>query len=448
MNLLSLISLVTFLSSLVECVNVNSNNIAVFSFPIKENKSSAVGDVPILKDDQAILKLADKFGISDNYNLNYDSLDNLALILGQDEIEENVDKIDRTKVILIVNGIDDPSNFFSKEKDKIEPFFEIKKIDKKNHKDRHDFVKFLQEIPSDYENLYDLTPNMLSNQFKILQIEDNSFLKKNWFNYFGIKNLNSNDKLRSIWESLKDSFHLENSDSSLAKRSIDRITDESFINELSQLNFLLDNVHNNYNQQDIVIVNLKSITSIFKKTGLNSNTYDMSKRILSNLINKSLNKNFNKFDSTIIVLPIDQELTDFKEYHKINEKIKHSSHLKKRSLSSSSSSSSSSDACFLSEESCLLSTSSCSNHGVCSKVGNCYSCVCSASYNKTTKSTTYWQGFNCSKKDVSVEFNLFLWFTIFMTIALVAGIKLMFSIGNEELPGVLTAATIAKKSNV
>ncbi|AOA67215.1 Hypothetical protein PAS_chr2-1_0341 [Komagataella phaffii GS115] len=103
-------------------------------------------------------------------------------------------------------------------------------------------------------------------------------------------------------------------------------------------------------------------------------------------------------------------------------------------------------SCFKTQDACIQNTNTCSNHGICSKVGDCYKCLCTPS--KDAKgSTISWSGFNCAKKDYAVEFNLFLWSGIILVALLVAGVKLLISIGNEPMPGVLLAATSAKKAN-
>lgn len=101
-------------------------------------------------------------------------------------------------------------------------------------------------------------------------------------------------------------------------------------------------------------------------------------------------------------------------------------------------------SCFTSEEACQTSTSNCSNHGVCTKAKDCWKCLCSPTSEKK-KGTTTWAGFDCSKKDVSFQANLFLWTGIAATVVIAGGVSLLFSLGSEPLPGVLDAMT--KKSS-
>jgi NADH:ubiquinone oxidoreductase subunit 3 (subunit A) len=50
------------------------------------------------------------------------------------------------------------------------------------------------------------------------------------------------------------------------------------------------------------------------------------------------------------------------------------------------------------------------------------------------KSTTYWAGYACQKKDISVPFNLFLVFSIAIVLVVAWAVSLLASIGETELP--------------
>uniref|UniRef100_A0A060T4H1 ARAD1C45056p n=1 Tax=Blastobotrys adeninivorans TaxID=409370 RepID=A0A060T4H1_BLAAD len=101
-------------------------------------------------------------------------------------------------------------------------------------------------------------------------------------------------------------------------------------------------------------------------------------------------------------------------------------------------------ALYDSEEECKSSTDQCSGHGECVNVNGKYGCACKASYDESTKKTTRWGGSACNKRDVSFEFQLFFWTTIGIVLTVAYGVKLMFSIGSDPLPGVLS---VSSKSN-
>ncbi|RCK65614.1 hypothetical protein Cantr_01169 [Candida viswanathii] len=182
--------------------------------------------------------------------------------------------------------------------------------------------------------------------------------------------------------------------------------DRIFINELSQL-IHLNNRDTDNQDNEVFFVELSSLLSIKRKIGSEAQTYVHSKQVLANLLRQLEDK----YD-VMVISAIELSSKSF-EYG--------------------------------TEDACEVATNSCNSHGKCRQNGETWSCLCEPSFNKTTSKTTTWVGYDCSKKDVSVEANLFLWTSIALVVLLVGGIKLMFSIGNQPLPGVLDAATIPKK---
>lgn len=103
---------------------------------------------------------------------------------------------------------------------------------------------------------------------------------------------------------------------------------------------------------------------------------------------------------------------------------------------------------YKSKDACELATDSCSGHGQCRALANgLYACACEKSYNVDKKKTTYYAGSACEKKDVSVETQMFLWTGIGIVFAILAGVKLMFSIDSEPLPGILNVGKRSQSSN-
>lgn len=114
-------------------------------------------------------------------------------------------------------------------------------------------------------------------------------------------------------------------------------------------------------------------------------------------------------------------------------------------------------ACFLSLDACKEATNDCSGHGTCvNKFGTgnatssdaraCFACKCMATVVRrgdepgtSGKKTVHWGGNMCQKKDVSVPFWLITGFTITIVGAVTFAIGLLFSVGQEQLPGVIGA---------
>ncbi|OJD21575.1 hypothetical protein ACJ73_07086 [Blastomyces percursus] len=113
--------------------------------------------------------------------------------------------------------------------------------------------------------------------------------------------------------------------------------------------------------------------------------------------------------------------------------------------------------CYSSNETCTEATNNCSGHGSCYRKfaskedskGDCYACKCRRTVVRTnedgTVKTVQWGGAACQKKDVSIPFFIIASLTILMVIAVTGGIRLLFSVGMEELPSVIGAGVTVPK---
>ncbi|EPY49393.1 fungal protein [Schizosaccharomyces cryophilus OY26] len=110
--------------------------------------------------------------------------------------------------------------------------------------------------------------------------------------------------------------------------------------------------------------------------------------------------------------------------------------------------------CFITEAACRKATNSCSGRGECVKYANkesCFVCQCASTIvpaGNGGNRTIQWAGESCAKHDISIEFQFFFWFAIVGFGLLIFCIKLLFSVGQEELANVLTSTTPITKKNV
>ncbi|KAK3342045.1 hypothetical protein B0T25DRAFT_559851 [Lasiosphaeria hispida] len=114
--------------------------------------------------------------------------------------------------------------------------------------------------------------------------------------------------------------------------------------------------------------------------------------------------------------------------------------------------------CFASLNTCMTTTSNCSGHGECankyseSDPKKCFSCRCEktiVSHGNETGSrgrkTLQWGGNTCQKEDISVPFWMLTSLTITLIGAITFCIGLLFSVGEEKLPGVIGAGVSRNK---
>ena len=124
-------------------------------------------------------------------------------------------------------------------------------------------------------------------------------------------------------------------------------------------------------------------------------------------------------------------------------------------------------ACFQSLNTCMTQTRNCSGHGRCvnkyeASPGKevkradddtrpvCFTCRCVSTLNRPEGegvglSTTQWAGNMCQKQDISVPFWLILSFSVSIIGALTFAIGMLFSVGEQQLPGVIGAGVSKTK---
>ncbi len=117
--------------------------------------------------------------------------------------------------------------------------------------------------------------------------------------------------------------------------------------------------------------------------------------------------------------------------------------------------------CFASASSCMTQTDSCSGHGECvnkygsgsgnssTSAASCFVCLCKASAvdhgQSKGRKTIQWGGNKCQKRDISVPFWLITGFTLAIVGAVTFAIGMLYSVGQEPLPGVIGAGVSRSK---
>jgi len=98
-------------------------------------------------------------------------------------------------------------------------------------------------------------------------------------------------------------------------------------------------------------------------------------------------------------------------------------------------------SCLTSAEACSDATNSCSGHGQCVSTliaeQECFVCACSDTKSNSGK-TQSWAGDMCQRKDISSTFVLIAGTVITLILLMGGSVSLLYSIGYDELPSILT----------
>ncbi|KAJ5822917.1 hypothetical protein N7447_005257 [Penicillium robsamsonii] len=116
--------------------------------------------------------------------------------------------------------------------------------------------------------------------------------------------------------------------------------------------------------------------------------------------------------------------------------------------------------CHVSNASCVESTNDCSGHGSCYRKygsgvegssGNCYACQCKETIVQNSDGTTKkvrWGGAACQKRDISSPFFLVAGVSLLAILLAGSAIGMLFSMGSQELPSVISAGVGGPKSQM
>ncbi|KAI9680065.1 MAG: killer toxin resistant protein [Caeruleum heppii] len=228
------------------------------------------------------------------------------------------------------------------------------------------------------------------------------------------------------------------------------------------------------------IFHIKTLTDVIQRDGINSEAYRKAVRAASHAVLSLSDAGHRRREHTIILFPPSTRkakrcIDSYGSSHLLDRSAVARGPAEKLledepasdgySLQNGNASSNSSrtpikttiPVCYSSFNSCMTATNHCSGHGRCfnkysveddskdpEKAKHCFACRCmrtvlhEAGDGKGGK-TIQWGGAACQKKDISSSFFLIAGGSIFFMAAVAWAIGLLFSIGEEQLPGVLGA---------
>ncbi|CAN3364167.1 hypothetical protein DICA4_E15852 [Diutina catenulata] len=235
-------------------------------------------------------------------------------------------------------------------------------------------------------------------------------------------------KMANTWRQFVDGSHEQVVLASDPSQS-QLIADKLYMSELSQLLHLKAATPASANE--VVVVDLGSLSSLANRMGPAASTVSYAADVLKELVSQ-----FADYAVTVVVSDDDVMGTKPSHYSKRAANAARAFNVEVRAPSG-----------WDSENDCRKATGDCSGHGSCVETRGTWKCACVPSFDKKAQKTSKWAGPDCSKRDVSGEANLFLWTGIGIFSIVAFGIKLLASVGNQPLPGVLQAATESKKTN-
>lgn len=409
MRLLPLLTL-----SLVSSVFAHKQEVSVYEL----GSGEVEGEVATIGSKDTMVYLADRFDVADNYKLGHHADDLIKFI------DSHKKSVDKPTMVVSINGVDQHDDFFSQA-----PSFKVKTA---KHQGIHHmlFNKLPKQLVKKFGyEMVDLTPEL--SLLTTEQDKEHNMIKH--FKYY-------NEKVEGIWKLFTSSHesNVEGSSQQVLSGFSDNallrlVNDRFFITEMSELLHFKNSVSSLY-KNDVVFFDINSLVSVGKKIGFESKTYQVSNSVVSKIL-EDLSSDFDM----LVFVSSSKAAPDAEKFSKRDTELKEIFQRVEAGKKAGS--------CFTTEEACQASTSNCNSHGVCTKLHKeCWSCLCSPTFNKKLQKTTKWSGYDCNKKNIAAEANLFLWTGLVLVVLFVGGIKLLMSVGNEPLPGVLDAATIGKKN--
>ena len=404
----------------------SSGPVGVYKFLSCSDESSVAASRRSISEKDALLNLADDWGLSSLYSIEGDTDDYEAISLGKCAHRQS----NRT-VFVSVSGVEDVDAFLSDET----PLFTVESADE----DSESFSTLkeligqapttLARLRSDTLKKRRLTSGITIDQPKTETDKFGSVYSQVKTAFKAVAGLFSMQQQQPFGASLSELrlTYAEYEDMVHMLEGSELSQDRAAVKQLMQLRHFAANDVQNVPYGSVVSLDVDVLNQVLTKSTQIS-SYNIAKKLVSESLD-TLIGSARESDVDVILVTFPRESSDA---------IAASGLFKRKEASSTA-------ACQASQEDCKEAFGSCSGHGTCAKVGKCWTCVCSATVKKGK--TSYWKGVECEKKDISSQFNLLLWTTIFIVIAAIVGVKFLYDCGEGRLPGILLAATTQTKKS-
>ncbi|KAK9480705.1 hypothetical protein V1514DRAFT_275760 [Lipomyces japonicus] len=224
--------------------------------------------------------------------------------------------------------------------------------------------------------------------------------------------------------------------------------DTALMSEVLAFNVFVDNfAQATRDDSQLAVLFFNSLNAVLNKYGVDSVQYSTGRTLFANLLQKLVLETAPSVPITTVLLPAGGAANGSASKKNTKRALaagsdafgdKHTSPAVSIGILAE-------EVSYPTEQECEIMTNFCSGHGTCAQLygqEGYYSCACTSTYDEDTRQRTYWAGDYCQKTDVTVPFQIFFWFLIISLLFIAWTIKALLSIGNEELPAVLAAATL------
>ncbi|KAG0174088.1 hypothetical protein DFQ28_009740 [Apophysomyces sp. BC1034] len=197
---------------------------------------------------------------------------------------------------------------------------------------------------------------------------------------------------------------------------VNKNADKTFIVEMKQIHDMVKSLKPSHKETEFISVEINGLQSLLDTYGARSQQYKAANLILRDLFEKTMIPDFQQSYAG-------HGLTTFVMTPGV------------RRLSKRAEPGSSSGSCFETREACENATESCSGHGSCHAVKDCYSCQCKPSF----------AGETCQYVDATADFQLLFWTGVFLII-LVGGVLLfVYKSGDVGNGGIIMTQSLPKQ---
>ncbi|KAJ8098804.1 hypothetical protein POJ06DRAFT_142445 [Lipomyces tetrasporus] len=413
-------------------VDAAAHPAAVFAFP--KSGSSHQSDIPSLRPAEARLVFAERLGVSRFHKLGFQGQDMKVLELDRFSGEHTGLWRDQNEnVVVVVSGVSNTKDAFTESRP---AFFINDTPDAESFRSlATGFIREAQQLVGDlsvrvFGNSLGSFISVVPDMDLCINGHEEVISRAQCIN----SDLDLNADFKETFGEFAEVFDAESS------------VDAAFMDEALAFNSFINNFAQSVkSDSQLAVLFFNSLNSVLVQYGADSVKYNVASALVNKLLQQLVLETAPSTPITAVLLPGGAQTASSKKAKRgANTEAFGNQHVSPAVsvgiLAETPS--------YTTQEECEVMTNFCSGgHGICMQMygqEGFYGCSCISTYDETTRQRTFWAGDYCQKTDVTVPFQIFFWFLIISILFLAWTIKAMMSIGSEELPAVLAAATMVQ----